>query len=171
MGLAAAIGDLPADKQAEITTIVQEALSQSAAQVADAQAKLAAKDVELKTATAARGDAEAKATQLATTVQLTSAAQSAAEAALTAKTDEVKTWAAAKAASDANGDFLGNYVHRLLMLGVLIGVIYLFVHFILPSLAAQFPAVRSLTTIYNFVTSIFSAHTVSVPGALPPAPK
>lgn len=162
-GLSAAIGDLPADQQAQILTIVNEALSKSADQVAAAQGALAAKDVELKTATAARADAETKATALAATVQVTQAAQGAAETALTAKTNEVKTWAQAKADSDAKGSLLGNEVDSLVKWLLLIGAIYLFVHFILPSVAQQFPQVRLLVGIYNFITSIFSAHQISLP--------
>ena len=163
VALAAAIGGLPQSQQDEINTIVAEALSQSQAQVADAQAKLAAKDADLQVTNVARQQAEQKATQLAVTVASAEAAQSAAQSTLTAKTNEVKTWAQAKVDSDAHGDLLSNYVRRLVLLLACLCVAYLFVHFMLPSLAAQYPAVRSIVGLYNVVTSLTSAHTVSVP--------
>jgi hypothetical protein len=164
VALTAAIGNLPQAQQDAINAIVAESLSKSAAEVADAQAKLAASDAALHGESATRTEAETKAAQLATTVQATTAAQAAAEAALAAKTNQVAA-AAALADEQAKGSLLSNQLKSLIGWGILVGLIYLFVHFILPSLVAQFPQVRVLVGIYNFLTSIFSSHTVVVPGA------
>jgi hypothetical protein len=164
-GLAAAIGDLPSDKQAEIQAIVGEALSKSADQVATAQATLATKDIELKTATAARIDAETKATALASTVQHTAAQATAAENALTAKTDEVKAWAEAKAASDAKGSLLSGEVSSLVKWGLLLGSVYFAIHYLLPILVQTFPQHRFLTGVYNFLVALVSAHEIALPAA------
>ncbi len=163
VALAAAIGGLPSAQQDEIVGIVNEALSQSAAQVADAQAKLAAKDQQLTGESAARTEAETKAATLATTVQATQAAQSAAELALAAKTNQVAAAATALADEQAKGSLLGNEVKSLLGYLLLIGGLYFFVHYLLPILAQTFPAIRPLVGIYNLITSLVSAHTVAVP--------
>jgi len=163
VALAAAIGGLPAAQQDEIVGIVNEALSQSAAQVADAQAKLAAKDGDLQTQTAARSAAETKAAQLATTVATTTAAQAAAEAAYNAKVNETATIAQNLSDEQAKGSLLSNEVKSLIGYLLLIGGVYFFVHYLLPILAQTFPAIRPLVGIYNLITAFFSAHQVALP--------
>ncbi len=59
-GLAAAIGELPADKQAEIARIVAQSLSGLTDELAKAQAALAAKDRELAVATTERASLQAQ---------------------------------------------------------------------------------------------------------------
>jgi hypothetical protein len=46
---------------------------------------------------------------------------------------------------------------------LVIGIAYLLIHYLLPCLAAEYPAASWLSGIYRFFTSIFSAHTVTVP--------
>jgi hypothetical protein len=171
VALAAAIGGLPTAQQDEIVGIVNEALSQSAAQVADAQAKLVAKDQQLTEQTQSRQAAEAQGAQLAVKVQTTAAAQSAAELALAAKTNQVAAAATALADEQAKGSLLGNEVKSLLGYLLLIGGVYFAVHYLLPILAQTFPQVRVLAGIYNLITSFFSAHAVVLPPLSQPSTK
>lgn len=159
-GLAAAIGALPADKQAEIIKIVSDSLSGVQAKLDDAKAKLAEKDKELAVTTNERdglkariptleADLKAKDGSVATlTLTVAQKAQ-----ALTAVAEKVQ------AEVKENGS-LGAQVDNLGRLLLVLGLIYVLAHYILPALSAEFPQVRLLQGINRTVTSFVSAHEI-----------
>lgn len=159
-GLSAAIGDLPADRQAEILAIVEGALSAKQAEVDAAKAALASKDAELAATTAAKAQVEAQIPVLTAKAVNADSKAAAAESLVTAKTNEVAAWADKKAASDKEAGSLGALVKRLEWWIVVAAMIYLFIHFAMPSLAAEFPACKALTVAYRGITSIASSHIV-----------
>lgn len=163
VGLAAALGDLPADKQAEIEKIVGEALSAKQAEVDAANKALAAKDAELAATTASKKALEATIPPLQQAVAVQTAQVGVKDALVQQKTAEVASWADKKAESDAKAGSLGTYANNLFRILLIIGIIYLVIHVVLPCVAAEFPGANWLTSIYRFATSLTSAHTISVP--------
>lgn len=162
IGLAAAIGDLPADKQAEITTIVGQVLSAKQAEVDAAKQALAAKDAELASATASKKALEASIPPLQATVAAEKAQVEVKDATLAEKTQEVASWAEKKAAADAKAGSLDAYAGKLFRILLICGALYAVIHFVLPCLAAEFPGSSVLSWLYRTSTSIVSAHSVTV---------
>jgi hypothetical protein len=161
IGLAAAIGDLPQDKQAEITLIVGQALSAKQAEVDAAKAALAVRDSELAGETASKRALEAQIPPLQATVAAKSAEVQVKDAAVQEKTAEVSKWADLKSQADQKAGSLDAYAGNLMRILLIIGILYAVCHFVLPCLAAEFPASRVLSWFYRTSTSIVSAHTIS----------
>lgn len=157
-GLAAAIGDLPADKQAEIAFLVDQALSAKQVEVDAAKAALAIKDKELTITTAAKQVIEAKLPMLEQQAKAADAKAVAAEGVVLVKTNEVATYAEKAATKEKEAGSLGTLVDKLWHVLLFLGIAYALVHFALPSIAQEFPAVRLLQTANKAAKSIFSSH-------------
>ena len=162
-GLAAAIGDLPADKQAEITAIVGQALSAKQAEVDAANKALASKDAELASETTAKKALEASISPLQASVVAANAQVGVKTALVDQKTAEVVAYANQAAAEKEKAGSLSIYASNLFRIILICGILYLIIHVVLPCVAAEFPGATWLTSIYRFWTSLTSAHTVSVP--------
>lgn len=125
LGLKSAIGDLPADRQAEILAIVDGALSAKQAEVDAANAKLAAKDAELKQVTADKLLIQAKIPQFEVAVEKAKTAQTAAEGTVAAKTAEIVTYAEKMAAKEKEAGSLAAFGQNILKLLALVAVVAL----------------------------------------------
>ena len=74
------------------------------------------------------------------------------------KTNEVAVYAEKAAEKEKENGSLGALLHKLLIgLGVSVAL-YVFVHFILPSLAQEFPGARMIVGANKAAKSIFSSH-------------
>lgn len=163
VGLSAAIGDLPPDRQKAILEVIDKALSGVQKERDEAQAALKQKDEELKVATVARQIAEAKIPVLQTQADTLQKTVQTKDAEIETKTAEVVKWANAKIESDKEkGIFsdLASFLKKCLfwVIGIYVGI-----HFILPSLVQEFPAFAILGKFYRAITSLFSAHYVDIP--------
>lgn len=158
LGLAAAVGDLPADKRAEIFRIVDGALSSKQAEVDAARAALAVKDAELKVATTERQKLAEQVPVLEAAVRTRDAEVLAKEVVVQTKTQEVVTYANKAAEERSRAGSLDAYSGKLVRILIGIGLAYLFLHYILPCLAQEFPGSRVLTAINKTVKSVTSAH-------------
>jgi hypothetical protein len=157
-GLAAAIGELPSDKQSEIAFLVEQALSAKQAEVDAANAALAAKDKELAVTTAEKKQVEAKIPVLEQQARAADTKAVAAEAVVVVKTNAVAVYADKVAEKEKEAGSLGALVHKLFWVLGIAAVAYAFAHFILPSLAQEFPAAQKLVTFNRAVKSIVSSH-------------
>ncbi len=157
-GLAAAIGELPPDKQSEIVFLVEQALSAKQAEVDAARAALALKDKELATTTAEKKVIEAKLPALENEAKVAEVRAVAAEGIVAAKTNQVAVYADKMAEKEKEAGSLGALVQKLFWVIGVILVLYVFAHFILPSLAQEFPAAQKLVTFNKAVKSIVSSH-------------
>ncbi|HWA07925.1 MAG TPA: hypothetical protein VG838_00510 [Opitutaceae bacterium] len=158
LALSSAIGDLPADKQAEIQVIVEQALSSKQAEIDAANAALIKKDVELAQTTAARAAAEAKIPALEADRDAATARAAIAQASVTEKTGQIVKYAEAAARDKSENGSLGALVRKLGWVIVIAGLLYLLAHFLLPSIAQEFPNVGALQTLNKTVKSLTSAH-------------
>jgi hypothetical protein len=156
-GLAAARGKLPADQQAEMQKLIDEALSAVTAERDAYKADLAKKDAALAAETQARAKAEAAIPTLQANEKVAEAAVTEKVAEVQTATNEVKVWAEKKAASDAKAGGLEAWVSNAIRLAIVAGLLYALVHFVLPSLAVEFPG-GFLATVNKWTKSIFSAH-------------
>jgi predicted nucleic acid-binding Zn-ribbon protein len=132
--LQTAIGRLPADLQEEIVTIIDQMLSADAAELAKAQAALAAKDADFKQVTAEREAIKAQIPVLTAQAQKAEAAKTQLETAVTTKTEQVKQ---AADALDAKAREAGSLSGALTSLWhwILAGACaYVFLAFILPGI-------------------------------------
>lgn len=157
-GLSQAIGDLSADKQAEIMAIVDGALSAKQAQVDAAMAALAKKDAELAATVQAKNAVEAQLPLLAATVKAADAKAEAVQGVVAAKTAEVAAYADKAAAKEKENGSLGATMGKLLWAVGFIAAIILFFNFLLPLMAAEFPACGWLVTLNKIGRSLTSAH-------------
>lgn len=157
-GLAAAIGELPADKQSEIAFLVEQALSAKQAEVDAANAALALKDKELAVTTAEKKQIEAKLPVLEKQAQTAEAKAVAAESIVVVRTNEVATYAEKAAEKEKEAGSLGTLVYKLFWVIGALAATYIFVHFILPSLAQEFPAAQKLVSFNRMVKSVVSSH-------------
>lgn len=112
-GLAAAIGDLPADKQAEIVRIVAQSLSGVSDELAKAQAALAAKDRELAVATTERASLQAQIPALQSSLAAKDAAVVEKSAAVADKTQQVVKQAEIIQAKEKEAGSLGALIGNL----------------------------------------------------------
>ncbi len=157
-GLSVAIGDLPADKQAEIAFIVEQALSAKQAEVDAARAALAIKDKELSDTKEAKQVIEAKLPVLEQQAKSAEAKAVAADAQVMVKTSAVAAYAEKAAAKEEEAGSLGTLVTKLLWVIGICAALYVFAHFMLPSLAQEFPAASRLVAFNKTVKSLVSSH-------------
>jgi len=174
-GLTLAIGGLPAEQAKAIEDAVAAALAAKDHEIQTLNAALADKDAALKATTAERDGIKATIPALTAAQQAAADGATKALAALNAKADEVKAYAAAKAAEDAENSGLrglaGGLKTTLAVAVVLLGLFLahnFIVHFALPSLVAQFPKSPRLSAVYQALTSLSSAHSLSLPSVEPP---
>lgn len=148
LSLALAIGELPRDKQVEIAGIVDGMLSKVEAERAEALRKLEAKDVEVQQIAKERDRIKAEIPRLED-------AKAKAETTAQAKQAEVIRYAdAAKAEQERASSFEAQVWHWLK-----IGAgLYLLVHFVLPSVAQQYPQIGFLKHANDTIKSLTSAH-------------
>lgn len=160
-GLSQAIGDLPADRQAEIMAIVDGALSAKQAETDAANTKLAALDKQLTDTQTAKIAVEAQIPPLKAQADSAEKAKDAAQQVVTAKTAEVVTYANNLAVKEHEAGSLGALVGKLEWWAVVLGIAYLAVHFALPALAQEFPASKIIGYAYRWTASLTSAHKVT----------
>lgn len=157
-GLAAAIGQLPADKQAEIVKIVSDSLSGVQERLNDANARLVAKDKELSVATTERDAIKAQIPQLQ--AKLTEKdALVVSSTQIAAQKTELLVSAAEKA--EAKVKESGSLLAQVNSLGrwlIIIGIAWLVKDLVLPSLAQEFPGAKAVVWLNKTVKSITSAH-------------
>lgn len=154
-----AIGDLPAARQAEITAIVDGALSAKQAEVDAARAALAARDADLAKAAAERDQVQKQIPALQASLATANATVAATQATVTVKTAEVVTYAQKVAAKEEEEGSLTAQLGSLLRIAAFVAVLYILIHVVLPSLAQEFPALGWLTTLNKITKSVTSAHT------------
>ena len=156
--LAAAIGMLPQEQQDEIYKIVDQTLSGSQKDLAEANAKLAQLDKQLAVTTSERDALKQQLPVLQAKVDSTEAVIVAKTSEVAQKTQGLVTAAEKIAAKNKEAGSLTAQVNNLGRLLLVIGIIYLFAHLILPSLAQEFPGFGLLGTLNKTVKSITSAH-------------
>ncbi len=157
-GLAEAIGELPPDKQDEITFLVTQALSAKQAEVDAANASLALKDKELAVTTAEKKTIEAKIPMLEDKAHAAETKAIAAEGVVVVKTNEVAVYAEKAAEKEKEAGSLGALVVKISWGAGILFLLYIFAHFILPSLAQEFPAAQKLVAFNKMVKSVASSH-------------
>lgn len=157
-GLAAALGDLPADKQAEILRVVAESLSGLQSDLAKANATLAARARELAIATTERAALQAQLPTLTAKLAEKETLAATATAVAAAKTQAVVTYAEKLAEKERAAGSLTAQINNLGRILILAGLAYLFAHFLLPSLAQEFPGSRVLTWMNKTTKSLTSSH-------------
>ncbi len=157
-GLAEAIGEIDPSKQAEMVFLVEQALSAKQAEVDAANAALALKDKELAVTTAAKKAIEDKLPALEDKAHAAENKAIAAEGIVVVKTNEVAVYADKMAEKEAEAGSLGTLLHKLFWVVGALAVLYVLVHFILPSLAQEFPGSPLLARANKTAKSIFSSH-------------
>lgn len=133
-GLAAAIGALPREKQAEILAIVDKALSGVQAERDEARAALQAKDRELQAVTIEREQVKAQLPILAAQLETKEAKAQAVLAELTVKTNEIKVYAATADAKDREAGTLGAAAARWMRILIYAVLGWAFTAYVLPLL-------------------------------------
>lgn len=133
-GLAAAIGALPVDKQAEILAIVDKALSGVQVERDEARAALAAKDRELQAVTADREQIAQKLPILAAQLEAKEEAAQTVQAKLKAKTDEALVIAEKLDAKAREAGSLGAAAERWLRVLIYAALGWAFLAYGLPPL-------------------------------------
>ena len=156
--LTQAIGDLPPARQAEIAAIVDGALSAKQQEVDAAKAVLAARDAQLAMVTAEREQVQKQLPVLQAAVETANAKVAASQATVSAKTQEVVTFAQKVAAKEREAGSLSAQIHSLFRIVIFLGILYVIVHIVLPSLAQEFPGIGWLTTLNRVTKSATSAH-------------
>lgn len=164
IAFALALGKLPDAQRAEVLLLLDQLLSSKQAEIDAAMARIAAKDAELQQVQGAKQQAEARAEKLAAQQQAAEEKQAALSQAVEQKTAEVAKWADAKVAADREA---GSLTATLQRLAVGVAALYVLLHYILPSLVAQFPTFRPLSLLYQAVASITSAHEIGTGGPKP----
>ena len=160
-GLLAAIGGLTPDQQAEIKSLVVQALSAKQSEVDAANKIIKDMDKQLADETAVRNDLDKKLPVLQAQVDTAQAEVKVKAAEVDKQQAAVVTWADKKAQADAKAGSLETYGNNL-MRYIVIGLsLYLLVHFILPSLVQEFPGFSLLGTFYRGVTSVCSSHAIA----------
>ena len=157
-GLSAAIGDLPADRQAEIMAIVEGALSAKQAEVDAANAKLAAKDAELQQTTAAKQAVEAQIPVLTAKATTAAAKADAAQTLVTAKTAEVVQYADKAAAELQENGSLRATIEKYGTRALIALAAYFLLHYFIPILAQSYPGSKGLSWLANAIKNSTTAH-------------
>lgn len=158
LGLEAARGKLPAEAQAEIQRMVDQALSAVTAERDAYRAALAVKDAELRSASQARTAIEKQIPILEAKLQTKSAEVAAVEAKTESLTQEVKVWAQGKADAEAKAGSLDAYAGRLVRGIVAAAALYLFLHYLLPNIAQSYPGATWLNHLAEGVKNITTGH-------------
>jgi len=162
IGLRNAIGDLPADRQAEIVAIVNGALSAKQAEVDAAKAALAVRDHDLEVETKAKQEALAQIPALEAQVKAKDAAVQATQAVVTAKTQEVVAYANKAAEQEKQNGSLSALLNKLMWVAGGVALLYLFVHVWLPIVSQSYPQNKLLQTLSAAAVNLTTAH-ISVP--------
>ena len=157
-----AIGDLPADRQAEIVAIVNGALSAKQAEVDAAKAALAVRDHDLEVETKAKQEALAQIPALEAQVKAKDAAVQATQAVVTAKTQEVVAYANKAAEQEKQNGSLSALLNKLMWVAGGVALLYLFVHVWLPIVSQSYPQNKLLQTLSAAAVNLTTAH-ISVP--------
>ena len=157
--LSAAIGDLPPQRQAEILAIVDGALSAKQAEIDAAKASLASRDADLARVTTEREQVKAQIPALQLSLSTAQAQVASKQADVAVQTAKVVTFAEKLQATEKEAGSLSAQVGSLFRIAILVGLIYLLIHVVLPSLAQEFPALGWLTTLNKVTKSVTSAHT------------
>ena len=157
-GLSSAIGDLPADRQAEIMAIVEGALSAKQAEVEAANAKLAAKDAELKQTTAAKVAIEAQLPILKQNADSLYAKAETANQLVISKTAEVVAFADKAAAELKENGSLRTTIEKYGTRALIAVALYFALHFFLPCLAQSYPGSKALAWLASAVKNTTTAH-------------
>lgn len=157
MSLALAMGRLPAAQQAEMIKLVDGLLSDHKNELDAAMKKIEERDEQIKIVTAERIAVEKKLAVVEARIPAAEEKVHDLSGRLEEATNAVKVWAEKKVESDRESGSLQTLITRFLI-GFAAG--YVFLHFILPSLAAQFPGSRLLSKFYQAATSIASAHEI-----------
>lgn len=135
-GLAQAIGDLPADRQAEILRIVEQSLSGIESELQAAKINLAQRDHDLQIASSERESLRQQIPALQTQLQAKDAVVTQATATVAAKTQEVVVYADKAAAKEREAGSLSALVGQLwrglgilAVIAILIGCLWLYAKF------------------------------------------
>lgn len=156
-GLAAYRGDLTPQARAEMERMVAQALSAVQAERDAMRVALAQKDAALAQTINDKASLAAQIPTLQASVDAAKAQVAAKDAKAQELVKEVSVWAEAKAASDAKAGSLDALSGRLMRGLIGLAALYLFIHFMLPSLAQEFPASRILTWADKTAKSLTSA--------------
>lgn len=116
------------------------------------------KDAALQAEITAKAQLAAKIPVLEASVTREQAATAVVQAKVDAKAKEVTVWAAAKAEADRKAGSLEGYAGNLWRIIKLLGLLYVFGAWVLPSLAAEFPGSAVLTWMNKTVKSVTTAH-------------
>lgn len=157
-GLSAAIGDLPADRQAEIAQIVNDALSAKQAEVDAARAQLAIRDRDLATATSAKTALEAQIPVFQAEAKTASDKAEAAQGVVATKTAEVVAYATKAAEKEQEAGSVGALLHKFVIVAAVLAVLYILIHFVLPNLAQEQGACGFVKWLNAKTKSIASSH-------------
>lgn len=158
VSLAAAVGELPPELRAEILKIVDGALSKVEAERDAAQAALRAKDAELQTTIQEKAALARKLPELETSLATTRAEVQVKDATAQTLTNQVRVYAEQTAAETKKANSLDAFAGSLVRWAIVAGVLYVVAHWLLPSLAQEFPGVGWLAAANKTVKSITSAH-------------
>lgn len=155
-GLAAAIGDLTAEKQAEIHAIVAGSLSKVQAELDAARTALAVKDNELAVSIVERRKLEAEIPALQATVAAKEKELEKHVAVVAEKTKQVVSFAARAEEKDREAGSFKTQLEKLLCVTLWIAGVYAFLAFVLPGLIKHLDSGRlkdSLRGVAGYLTS------------------
>lgn len=155
-GLAAAIGDLPADKQAEIHAIVAGSLSKVQAELDAARTALAVKDNELAVSIAERKKLEVEIPALQAAVAAKEKELAKQAGIVAEKTQAVVSFATKAEEKDREAGSFKAQLEKLLRIVLWIAGIYAFLAFVLPGLIKHLDSGRlkdSLRGVAGYLTS------------------
>lgn len=142
--LVAIIGQLPADQQAEMASLIEQALSDKQAEVDEANRKLALLDAKFSTVTEERNQLQAQIPVLTQKAVKAEGDAREAQAQVTTKTNEVKTWADKTDAAMRQNGSLWSSIKRAVFL---LGGGYVFLAFILPAIVKVLNPTNPLKTL------------------------
>lgn len=157
-GLAAAIGELPVAKQQEILSIIEDALSTKQEEVEKANRRIAELDAELAVTNRQKAVVEAQLPLLQKAKEAAEAKAEAKEALVVQKTAEVVQYANEAALEKKQNGSLGAAVERFVWGAGVLAALYALFHFILPSLAQEYPGISWLQHVNKTLKSLSSAH-------------
>ena len=158
--LVAAIGGLPAEQQTEIMAIVAQSLSGLTDELAKANATLAARDKELAVVTAERSTLQQQIPALESAVKTKDAIVVEQTGIVAKKTQEVLAFTDKLVQKEKEAGSLTGQVNNLGRILLLAGIGYLIIHFLVPSVAQEFPQVKLLQGANRTLTSFFSSHEI-----------